>query len=143
MVECVFVLLYHRSQPVSVVMEHDGEDSDAAHSGGFLSCHCLYVLRGGERERGGEHGGGTSPSPPSWSIYYGQLRLLILISDQAISPLSRHSRLVSSASSACGDCTGETGYQGQGDNTGSVYRPARRACVAWRQSYKAATKPCV
>ena len=142
MVECVFVLLYHRSQPVGVVMEHDGEDSDAAHSGGFLSCHCLYVLRG-KRERGGENGGGTSPSPPSWSIYYGQLYLLILITSQAISPLSRHSRLVSSASSACGDCTGETGYQGQGDNTGSVYRPARRACVAWRQSYKAATKPCV
>ena len=142
MVECVFVLLYHRSQPVGVVMEHDGEDSDAAHSGGFLSCHCLYVLRG-EGERGGENGGGTSHSPPSWSIYYGQLRLLILISAQAISPLSRHSRLVSSASSACGDCTGETGYQGQGDNTGSVYRRARRACVAWRQSYKAATKPCV
>ena len=143
MVECVFVLLYHRSQPVSVVMEHYGEDSDAAHSGGFMSCHCLYVLRGeGERGKEGERMVGVQ-APPSWSIYYGQLRLRILISTQAISPLSRHSRLVSSAFSACGDCTVERGYQGQGDNTGSVYRPARRACVAWRQSYKAATKPCV
>ena len=143
MVECVFVLLYHRSQPVGVIMEHDGEDSDAAHSGGFLSCHCLYCLRcEGDGGKGGERMVGVQAAP-SLSIYYGQLRLRILISTQAISPLSRHSRLVSSASSACGDCTGETGYQGQGDNTGSVYRRARRACVAWRQSYKAATKPCV